>query len=149
METSLISLEEQVSSLESLSGEEIHSFIVRLQAELALLPQVETKLDHHFSDGVYGRALTIPAGTLIIGKIHKFKVLNILLKGEVTVASIDGVKRFKAPFIYTSGIGAKRLIFAHEESIWMNVLPTEETDLETIEQKFIADEIDVIAHEES
>lgn len=147
LENKLVTLEEQVSSLSELSGEEIHSVIVRLQKELLLLPQVEMPLTHHFSEGVYGRELSIPKGTLLIGKLHKRETLNILLKGEMTVASIEGVFRVKAPYIYKSKPGVKKLGFAHEDSSFVNLHPTDETDLAVIESKFIATEIDAIAYE--
>jgi len=41
-------------------------------------PQVELKVVHHFSKGVYARELHIPAGVILTGEIHKFKNLNIL-----------------------------------------------------------------------
>lgn len=147
MSKSLVSFEEQVSSLQALSGEEIHSFILRIQHELLLLPQVEMPLQHHFSEGVYGRELHIPKGTLIVGKIHKFETMNILLKGEMTVASIEGVKRVKAPYIYTSKPGTKKMAYAHEDSAWINILPTTEQDPKIIEALFTADEVDVVANE--
>lgn len=143
-----MSLEEQVSSLQSLSGDEIHSFILSVQRELLKQPQVEMPLLHHFSEGVYGRELQIPKGTLLVGKVHKFETLNILLKGDMTVASIDGVKRIQAPYIYTSAPGAKKMAYAHEDSVWLNVLPTSETDPSIIEKIFTEDEVEIEAEQE-
>lgn len=121
-----------------LSKEELRGWIAQLEAELNKFPQVEMPLKHYFSKGVYGRELPIPKGTLIVGKIHKYQVMNVLTKGEVTVFSIDGAMRIKAPYTFVSSPGAKRVIFAHEDSIWMNFLGTEETDTDKIEEEFIA-----------
>ena len=38
------------------------------------------------------REMLAPAGVYLTGAVHKFPVLNVLLEGEVTVISIDGVQ---------------------------------------------------------
>ena len=42
-------------------------------------------LNHYFSDGIYVREITIPAGMVIVGKIHKHRHPNFLIKGKVMV----------------------------------------------------------------
>ena len=39
-------------------------------------PQLEMKLEHIFSDGIYARKLYIPKGAIVVGKLHKYKNLN-------------------------------------------------------------------------
>ena len=109
-------------------------------AEAVLLqqPQIEIPLRHFFSPGVYAREMTVPAGVVLTGKIHKYAQLNILSKGEVSVLLEDGVKRIKAPFTIVAPAGAKRVFYAHEESVWTVILATEETDVEKIEGQFTA-----------
>lgn len=102
------------------------------------MPQLDLPVQHHFSPGVYARELSIPKGTVLTGKIHKYAQLNILAKGELTVLLDDGPKRVKAPFIVVSPAGTKRIAYAHEDSIWITVHGTRETDLEKIEEHFIA-----------
>ena len=46
-------------------------------------------LKHTFSDGIYVREITIPAGMFIVGKIHKHDHPNFLLKGKVVVVTED------------------------------------------------------------
>jgi hypothetical protein len=45
--------------------------IERLQTEMAALPQLELVTEHSFSPGMYLRKVYRPAGTLIVGKVHK------------------------------------------------------------------------------
>lgn len=107
-------------------------------------------LKHTFGDGLYVRDLTIPKGTLVVGKTHRNKTLNILLKGEITVLTDEGVKRLKAPLYFISPAGSKKIGFAWEDTIWLNVHATKETDLEKIEAEVITKEnnfIDVEAEE--
>ena len=94
-------------------------------------------LKHTFADGVYVRDLTIPKNSLVVGKIHKHKTVNILLKGEITVLTEDGVKRLKAPMYFTAPAGSKKVGFTHEDTVWLNIHPTKETDLVKIEEEVI------------
>jgi hypothetical protein len=77
--------------------------------------EIETK--HHFSKDVYAREMFLNKDTLIVGKIHKHKNLNILSSGEALVASVDGIKEVKAPYTFVSDPGAKRVIFAKIDKI--------------------------------
>ncbi len=121
-----------------LSKEQVRDIIKELEELLKLMPQVDLPVKHFFSKAVYGRELRIPKGMLIVGKIHKFQVMNVLSAGEVSVYSIDGVVRIKAPYTFVSSPGAKRVIYAHEDSIWSTFHGTEETDIAKIEEQFIA-----------
>lgn len=112
--------------------------IFELQNEIMQHEQVECPLTNYFSEGLYAREIFIPKGTLLVGKIHKFKNLSIILKGKLTFFSIDGGKTVEAPHTFVANPGVKRVIYAHEDSIWMNVHATLETDLEKIENEVIA-----------
>ena len=127
-----------------LSRGEIRDLIREAQAEIEKYPQIEVPIKHHFSKDVYAREMTLPEGALIVGKIHKFENLNILSKGEVSVLSIDGVMRLKAPATFVGSVGAKRVIYAHSEVIWTTIHGTSETDVEKIEEQFIAKSYDEI-----
>ncbi|NBR01299.1 MAG: hypothetical protein EBT97_12810, partial [Actinobacteria bacterium] len=50
------------------------------------LPDPDLPLWHAFAPGAYARTIFIPAGTLVVGKIHKHAHLNILIRGRVSVA---------------------------------------------------------------
>lgn len=109
-----------------------------MEAVMRTYKQVEMPVRHHFAEGVYGRELFIPKDTILTGKIHKYTQLNVLVKGELSVLTEEGVKRVKPPFIIVSPAGTKRIAIAHEDSIWLTVHGTHETDLEKIEAHFIA-----------
>jgi hypothetical protein len=124
--------------------EQIRALISELEEQIKDAPQLEIPEKNYFSHGVYGREITIPAGTLIVGKIHKYAVMNVISKGDVSILSVDGVVRVKAPYTYVSSPGAKRVIYAHEESVWSNFLGTTETDTDKIESEFIAKSYDEV-----
>lgn len=95
---------------------------------------------HHFADGIYGRELFIPAGTVLTGKIHRHSTLNLLIQGDITVTTPEGMKRIQAPAVFVSPPGTKKAGYAHTDTRWVNVHPTKITDLAAIEAKFIVPE---------
>lgn len=116
----------------------MRAMVNQAEAEMLKLPQLDLPVIHHFSYGVYGRELRIPAGTILTGKIHKFPQLNVLLKGEMSVLTENGIERVRAPFVVSSPAGTKRIAYTHEDCAWLTVHGTHETDLQKIEDHFIA-----------
>ena len=100
--------------------------------------QIELTVKHDFSLGIYARTLYIPKGTVVVGKLHKYPQLNILAKGELSVSVENEIRRIDAVKIISSPAGTKRVAYAHEDSIWITIHHTFETDLEEIERHFIA-----------
>lgn len=111
--------------------------IERLQQAVATLPQVELETRHYWADGLYCRELLRPAGTVIVGKVHRKEHLYMVISGEVTVVDESGSRRLKAPTILVSKPGTKRAVFAHVDSICCTVHATALRELEAIEQELI------------
>lgn len=98
-------------------------------------------LTHLFSDGMYVRQISIPAGTLLTGKIHKHQHPNFLMQGEVEVfTESDGFQVLKAPLSMISEPGTKRAIKTITDTIWVTVHnnPTNTQDLLELEDLVIA-----------
>lgn len=126
-------------ALEKMTLPEIRGFIASIEEQMSLSPdQIDVPVTHHFSKDVYAREIRIPKDSIIVGKIHKFENLNILSYGEMLLVSQDGVKHVKAPFTIVSGPGVKRLALALTDCVWTTVHGTSETDVEKIEENFIA-----------
>lgn len=110
------------------------------------------RITHYHAPGLYGREMWMPADCLITGKIHKTEHICVLSKGKVTVSDGGEVNTYEAPATIISKVGAKRAIYAHEESIWTNFHATELNDPEEIEAEIIAktfEELDaLIEHDE-
>jgi len=93
---------------------------------------------HRFSDGVYAREVTIPKGFIVVGKIHKRINMTIISQGDVSVYDEDGYRRLKAPCTFVQRAGIKRVVYAHEDTVWTNVHGSHETDLEKLEEYLIS-----------
>lgn len=99
--------------------------------------QVEIPVRHHFCNGIYAREITAPAGVIMTGMVHRTEHLNIMSKGEVSVMTEDGMKRFKAPCTFVSKPGTKRIGYVHEEMVWTTIHATTETDLKKLEAMLV------------
>lgn len=118
--------------------------IVALEDELRKLPQIDITTTHHFSDGLYAREIFIPAGTLLTGKAHLRDHLNFLTKGRIAVWTEDGMKELTAPQIIPSFAGTKRVGYAMEDTIWVTVHATKNTDLNEIEAELIEPDLSLL-----
>ena len=108
------------------------------------MQSAEINVVDYFAPGVYMRQMNAKAGTLMVSKMHRAEHMNILLTGSLTVATENGIELLTAPLVIKSMPGTKRIGYFHEDSSWITVHPTGETDLELIEQQVIVpdDEID-------
>lgn len=109
---------------------------------VAANPQVELPLEHLFVDGIYMRTMFIPAGIIVVGKIHKRETINICLKGDISILTEAGISRFKAPYVVVSKAGIKKIGYAHQDTLWANLHATTSQDLDEIEREFITQDFD-------
>lgn len=112
--------------------------VFEIEKHIKEMPQVVITPVHHFSPGVCVREITIPAGTVLTGEIHKYTHLNILTKGDMSVLTEDGIVRVQAPFTVLSPPGTKRVAYTWTECVWTTILPTDLTDIAQLEDHFIA-----------
>jgi hypothetical protein len=131
----------------NLSNKEFRSQVVELEEKINNLDKefkikpADCPLKHLFSEGMYVREVTVPAGTLVIGKIHKHEHPAFLLKGEAwVVTEYDGVQKINGPCSFISPAGIKRAVYAKTELIWTTVHlnPDNKRDLGKIEKEHIA-----------
>ena len=99
-------------------------------------------LKHSFSDGIYVREIHIPAGEIIVGKLHKHEHPNFLMKGIVHVFTEGNLlETLTAPCSMISPAGTKRTLYAETDLIWITVHsnPTNTTNLDRLEAEVIAE----------
>ena len=96
-------------------------------------------LKHTFVDGAYVREIFMPAGMFFVTKIHKKTHPYFVLKGKVAVLIDNKTEIIEAPFQGITQAGTQRIIYTHEDTIWITVHATNETDLEKIEKEIITE----------
>lgn len=98
-------------------------------------------LTHFFSPGMYVRQIFIPAGTYIVGKLHRHKHPNFLMKGSVNVITESkGIERLEGPLTMISEAGTKRALYAVTDLLWVtcHLNKSDTTDLAQLEKEIIA-----------
>ena len=111
--------------------------IDRLQKEMSVMPQAELETEHYFSGGMYCRKLTRPAGTLIVGKVHKKNHFFLCAKGEIIAWSEGGMRHLYAGDVICSKPGTKRVTLAVTDAIGITFHKTNKTNLDKIEKELI------------
>lgn len=118
--------------------------VYRLEDFLKSIPGADTSaeaggdVEHHFSDGLYARQLTMPADTFIVGELHLKGQINFLMKGEIAVTTDEGVKILKAPQIVVSSAFTKRAGYAITETVWVTVSATDKTTVDEVRADILA-----------
>ena len=111
--------------------------IERLQSEVAKMPQPELETEHYFSGGMYCRKLIRPAGTLIVGKVHKKDHFFMCAKGQIIAWSEKGMVTLNAGDVLCSKAGTKRVTLAVTDAIGITFHKTSKTNLDKIEKELI------------
>lgn len=112
--------------------------VTQLVQEMAKFPQVECPVKHHFSPGLYMREIFMPAGAIVIGKVHKTEHFNILMQGACFIVHDDGShEELRAPMTFVSQAGVQKVLVITEDMIWLTTHVTNETDIELIESQII------------
>ena len=99
-----------------------------------------TPIKHHFMDGIYIREMHMRKGSAVIGAIHKHLHMCFLLTGRITVVNEEETVDHVAPCFIISTPGIKRILYAHEDSIWFNTHknPSNTEDLDKLEKEIVA-----------
>jgi hypothetical protein len=108
--------------------------ISALVDQMRRLPQTDCPVKHHFSPGLYLREIFMPAGTVVIGRIHKTEHFNILVQGSCAIVHDDFRREvLQAPMVFVSKAGVQKALYILEDMIWMTTHVSEETDLTKLE----------------
>lgn len=116
--------------------------IKQLQDVLAEQPQVECPVEHYFAPGMYTRECRIPAGSIVVGKMHRHVHPVFLMSGTVRINTDRGMETITGPRIWISQENAKRALLTVTDCVFATVHlnPTDTTDLEAIEADVIVPE---------
>jgi hypothetical protein len=118
----------------------LQSNIFKLQDFMLQQEQAETKVIHHFSDGIYARELRIPAGVCIVGALHKTRHFMMVSKGRCSIVTHEGSTVVEAPYMVETEPGIKRVIYAETDTVMTAFHVTNETDIEKIAEQILVQE---------
>jgi hypothetical protein len=97
-------------------------------------------LKHTFADGIYVRQMDMKADSLVVGAIHNHLHIWFLLTGHLAVSTEDVIEEFLAPCYVVASPGSKRVIYAMEDSIFVNIHKNPENikDIEKLEKEIVS-----------
>jgi len=117
--------------------ESITQKVETLLPELKAMPQVDCQEKHYFGPSIYIKEVTMPAGSVIIGKPHKVEHMCVMLQGKMILVAEDGSKKeVKAPLTFV-GTPGRKVAYILETVVFQNIYATDETDVEKLENMFI------------
>jgi len=103
--------------------------------------------EHYHCNGAYARKFTLPDRHWVTGQIHRFACINIVAKGRVLVKQSDGEYILEAGEVYISEPGEKKILLALEETVFINIHATEETDQEKLWEHFVVPPENALEHQ--
>lgn len=109
-----------------LTDPSVRQKIEELEAHWKTLPQVDIPVVESYSGGIYAREIIIPADTLLTGRVYKHDHFDVMVYGDVTVTSDEGLKRLQGYNAFPSCSGKKRAGYTHEETRWITFCACEE-----------------------
>jgi len=100
----------------------------------------EFPLKHSFADSVYVRQMNMKAGSAVIGHIHNHEHVWFLLTGHLAVATEKMVEEHISPCYVVAQPGSKRVIYALEDSIFVNIHknPNNTRNIEELEKEIVS-----------
>ncbi len=111
-----------------------------LKCVMLTMPQWQPTDDqcrHFFGGGIYARWLARPAGTTIVGKVHKKAHLYFVVSGTIAVTTDDGLRQITGPEIISCKPGTQRAVVAITDALCVVFVrvETESQDLAEVENE--------------
>ena len=122
---------------------EFQNSLIENADEINIVTHQDSKifpLKHTFADGIYVRQMSMNKGSVVVGAIHKHLHVWFLLTGHITVKTEDNLEDYIAPCYVVATPGTKRVIYANEDSIFVNIHknPTNSQDIDWLEKEIVA-----------
>jgi len=112
-----------------------------LQSAMMKLPQAPgMTTGHFFGGGMYCRRIDIPAGSVIVSKVHNTEHLFIGCVGELAVAGQGENYTLRPGDVVVSPVGTKRVVVAVTDVVVMTVHKTDVTSVDRLEEELMADD---------
>lgn len=105
--------------------------------DISLKERDEYIVTNVIADGVLARTVLMPKGEIVVGEIHKYESINILVKGELKVWVNGEVKHLKAPYMIKSDANTRKVAYILEDTVWTSIHRVNSENLKDIEEEII------------
>jgi len=125
----------------------LQNFLIENADEVNVVTHQNSKifpLEHTFADGIYIRQMSMNKDSLVVGAIHNHLHVWFLMSGHITVVTENESVEYTAPHYVLATPGTKRVIYANEDSVFVNVHknPTNCMDIEELEKEIVSASFD-------
>jgi mannose-6-phosphate isomerase-like protein (cupin superfamily) len=100
-------------------------------------PQLDLPLVHRFTDNMYVREISVPAGSWLTTKIHKHEHPFVLSKGSITMWDGETQMDISAPFGGITKENTRRIVFVHEDCVFTTFHVTDKKTVEEVEDEIL------------
>jgi hypothetical protein len=110
--------------------------VAYLTHQFLTMEQTGCPLTHRFEQGLYIREIRIPAGTVLIGRVHRHGHVCQLLEGSLVLTHAEGHREgFNAPSEILTLPGYQMVVYAVTDVFAQTVHPnpTEERDIDKLD----------------
>ena len=116
----------------------------KLAVAVKQAPQVECPEKHHFGPNIYIKEVTLPAGSVIVGKYHRHEHLCNMVSGRMIVVDSEGNRtELVAPMTFMAKSGRK-IAYIIETVVFQNIYSTSETDIQKLEDMIVDNSKDML-----
>lgn len=132
---------EQIPTHPLPSMEEIEARLLALGGEVQ--PSIADTLDefpviNNFTPGLYSRTIFMPAGSVVVSRIHKTEHQFVVSQGDCLVYSPNtGPVRIRAPHMGITKPGTHRVLVMLADTIWTTFHATDLTDLKELDEALL------------
>ena len=125
--------------------------IERLEDLMLEMPQVPIPVVHRFAPGLYIREITVPADTLMTGRVHRHEHFSAMVSGEMSTLVEGSIQRIEGYHPFIAAPGTKRVGYVHSPVVWLTCHhnPDNLRDIEQIEALLCEPARMRIEHEEA
>lgn len=78
-------------------------------------------MNHFFGKHLYVRQAFYPKGSIVVGRIHKYDHVFMLVSGKITVWTVNGKQLLTGPCIFESKAGTQRVGYVHAHAMCLNM----------------------------
>ncbi len=120
----------------STPAQPVQAAVDAIQYHLGAFPAADCPVTHHFTPGLYAREIFMPAGAIVVSRIHKTEHPHAMLAGRILVWTEDrGVVELKAGHFGITQPGTRRVAYIAEDCRWVTFHATTQTDLDKLQDE--------------
>ena len=120
-----IAVRSQIEDLEASLRQRVMAGVFEQTIFDGATPEGSDQCKHYYGDGVYLRSLWIPAGTCVVGKLHKQARVCVIAAGRCIFTDEFQRHEVEAPWVGEFLPGTKTAVFAITDTLWIAAFGTD------------------------